>query len=350
MVRKARWIFSLILLALIIPSAGAEENELPWLDDFDKALTLAELTGKDLLVNFSGSDWCIWCKRLDEEIFSQEGFFARLKENFVPVLLDFPSKKEFKDKVKKPKYNAELKKRFQVQGFPTILLLDSKGKVYAKTGYLKNTPEFYLEHLKQLKAKYPVMKTAVEKAASTEGASKAKAVLGLVDTMNVLKEAGLHFGNNYAHLFPEVNEMMVKALDLDPDNTQGLRLKAALYLLDSSDGGGDKVDRIIRDLDSENTGGHIEKVLRKQVIQNMNKRDGKAAVALIEEFLKDKAFKDQESAAYIHYLGGIACDQMMDDQKEKAAVYYKKALSLTADPALTERVKKYLDKLKADAK
>jgi thioredoxin-related protein len=144
-----------------------------WVTDFEAAKKSAAEGKKDLLLDFTGSDWCGWCIKLNEEVFSKEPFKAGTKDKFVMVELDFPRKKELDAKLKEQ--NEALQEKFQIQGFPTIMLCDATGKPYAKTGYQPGGPEKYVAHLDELQAvrvkrdeafaKADAAKTDVEKAA-----------------------------------------------------------------------------------------------------------------------------------------------------------------------------------------
>lgn len=144
-----------------------------WVTDFEAAKKTAAEGKKDLLLDFTGSDWCGWCIKLNEEVFSKEPFKAGTKDKFVMVELDFPQKKELEAKLKEQ--NDALQEKFQIQGFPTIMLCDASGKPYAKTGYQAGGPEKYVKHLDELQqirvkrdeafAKANAAKTDAEKAA-----------------------------------------------------------------------------------------------------------------------------------------------------------------------------------------
>ncbi|HAN41599.1 MAG TPA: thioredoxin, partial [Candidatus Cloacimonas sp.] len=69
-----------------------EESEGIWLTDYDQAMTVAKESDLPVLINFSGSDWCIWCQKLEEEVFDKEEFKAYAEENLVLLNLDFPRK------------------------------------------------------------------------------------------------------------------------------------------------------------------------------------------------------------------------------------------------------------------
>jgi len=136
-----------ILVALFIGCAktGATED-LSWQDNLEKALQQAKKENKAVLVNFTGSDWCIWCKRLTEEVFSKKEFETYAKKNLILVKLDFPRNIEQSTETKM--YNNNLAQKFGVQGFPTILLFNSSGKLVLTTGYQPGGPATYVNHLK----------------------------------------------------------------------------------------------------------------------------------------------------------------------------------------------------------
>ena len=119
-----------------------------WLTDFEAAKKAAAEKKMPILADFSGSDWCGWCIKLDKEVFSKKEFKAFAKDNLVLFLADFPRKKQRDKKIKKQ--NADLSKKYTIKGFPTVLLLDAEGKVFARTGYEEGGAAAYVEHLKKL--------------------------------------------------------------------------------------------------------------------------------------------------------------------------------------------------------
>jgi len=141
-----KWItlFTVLLLgAAHLPAATAD-----WLTDFESARREAAARNVPILADFSGSDWCGWCIRLDKEVFSQPEFKAYAEKNLVLFLADFPSRKPQSDAVKQQ--NRELAERYGIRGYPTILLLDSAGNVLKRTGYQSGGAGAYVEHLKSL--------------------------------------------------------------------------------------------------------------------------------------------------------------------------------------------------------
>ncbi len=119
-----------------------------WSEDFDKVMQQAKEEGKYVLADFTGSDWCGWCIRLNKEVFSQKEFKDYAKDNLLLVSLDFPSNKEQSEALKKQ--NATLAKKYGIRGYPTVLIFNPQGEVIEKTGYRKGGAKAYVEYLKSL--------------------------------------------------------------------------------------------------------------------------------------------------------------------------------------------------------
>lgn len=115
-----------------------------WMSDYDAALKQAAAENKPVLVSISGLEWCGWCMKLDEEVFSRREFVKYAKSNLICVLLDFDSSGHATKKKFAEQHEALLKK-YQVRGFPTVIILDSKGKVIKQTGYQEGGAEKYVE-------------------------------------------------------------------------------------------------------------------------------------------------------------------------------------------------------------
>ena len=139
MPRRVLAVVALCLSALSLSAADAV-----WLTDLDEGMKVAKAEKKAILVDFTGSDWCGWCIRLKKEVFDQKAFEVAAKD-FVFVELDYPRGKK-QDPAVKAKNDA-LAKQFNIQGFPTILLMNAKGQVFASTGYEEGGPANYLKSL-----------------------------------------------------------------------------------------------------------------------------------------------------------------------------------------------------------
>ena len=117
-----------------------------WPADYDAALKQAAAENKYVLVDFSGSDWCGWCIRLEKEVFSQKEFVDYAKANLVCVLVDFPNEKP--QSAEQKAKNKALAEKYGVEGFPTVLILNPQGKLVKQTGYQPGGPTAYVEMIK----------------------------------------------------------------------------------------------------------------------------------------------------------------------------------------------------------
>ncbi len=143
-------LFLLISCALL--SLGSlHADEATWLTDFKKAEKQAAAENKPLVLDFTGSDWCGWCIRLDKEVFSQKEFVDYAKENLVLVKLDFPRSKP--QSAAEKKQNQELAQKYEVRGYPTIVVLDSKGKQLGELGYQKGGAAKWIASLEKVTKK-----------------------------------------------------------------------------------------------------------------------------------------------------------------------------------------------------
>ena len=195
------------------PIAAAAEG---WSTDVPAALEQAQSQEKDLLIDFTGSDWCGWCMKLDEEVFSQEAFKNQVPDHFVLVELDFPQSKPQSDELKAQ--NQEWAGKLGVQGFPTIALVDSAGRPYAMTGYQQGGAEAYVEHLDELRQRRidrDEMMTAAEQA---EGIDKARHLDAALEAIG-MELASVHYVDTIEQI-----------VTLDPENEAGLNEKYAELL------------------------------------------------------------------------------------------------------------------------
>ncbi|MCW5867824.1 MAG: thioredoxin family protein [Candidatus Eremiobacteraeota bacterium] len=119
-----------------------------WLTSWDQAAAESKKSGKPILMDFTGSDWCIWCQRLKGEVFETPEFKAWAAKNVVLLELDYPRSTPQAEAVKKQ--NAELAKKYSIQGYPTVLFVDATGTVLGKSGYAKGGPAGWTENATRL--------------------------------------------------------------------------------------------------------------------------------------------------------------------------------------------------------
>jgi protein disulfide-isomerase len=120
-----------------------------WLTDLSKAQSQAKAEHKMVLMDFNGSDWCSSCKALKKNVFSSPEFVEYAKKNLVLVDVDFPTHKEL-PKAQRDS-NEALARKFNVEGYPTVVVLDSNGKQLRKAdGYEGQSAKEFIAELQSL--------------------------------------------------------------------------------------------------------------------------------------------------------------------------------------------------------
>ncbi len=139
-----------LLLSFIALRLAAAEGE--WLTDLAKAQAQAKAEKKMVFMDFTGSDWCPPCKALHKNVLASSEFLNYAKENLVLLVVDFPRSKPQSDALRTA--NEELAKKFAVDSFPTIIVLDANGKKLSKeSGYDGSNAKAFVGNLKKLQAK-----------------------------------------------------------------------------------------------------------------------------------------------------------------------------------------------------
>ena len=129
------------------PFASAESD---WLTDYKKAQQEAKAGNKFLLLDFTGSDWCGWCKKFDREVLLKPEFKDYARDNLVVVELDFPRGKPQTPELRKQ--NRELAQQYEIVGFPTIVVLSADGqKLWRYDGYFPDGPIAFIAQLQKLR-------------------------------------------------------------------------------------------------------------------------------------------------------------------------------------------------------
>lgn len=241
-----------------------------WTTDWVAAKARAAKEHKSLLVDFTGSDWCAWCQRLDAEVFGKSEFEVAATPAFVLVKIDFPEDRSGQS----PELiaqNDRLATEYHVQGFPTILLMDAEGRPFAQTGYREGGVEPYLEHLSELRAIGEQRDALVEKAKAADSIEKAKLLAEAIEVVPV------EFHSHYT-------DWMDQVIALDADGAAGLRQRYELR------------KQII--------------VTRTAMTSALESKDFVGAAKLIDEFLDahDEQLDAQTKHEYLYYRGIAAAN------------------------------------------
>lgn len=128
------------------------EVKLQWSPTFKEALQKSKKENKPVLIYFTGSDWCGPCKILDTELFHTEKFKALSDRNLVLLEVDIPRRIDLLTP-KKMSENYMLQHKYGVQSFPTLMMVNYKGKKLGeKKGYIMT--EYYYPFIQSVIQKY----------------------------------------------------------------------------------------------------------------------------------------------------------------------------------------------------
>jgi thioredoxin-related protein len=134
---------------LCLPFALHAQSKAGWGENQAQALQKAKSENKLVLLDFTGSDWCSWCQKMDKEVFSTPEFQQYAKQHLELVEVDFPHAKALAADVKKQ--NDDLQKQFGIEGFPTIVVLNADGKKVAEfEGYQEGGAQAFIDQLAKL--------------------------------------------------------------------------------------------------------------------------------------------------------------------------------------------------------
>jgi len=196
MKRFASVLTATILIASIARALPAAEfdtegvNPGKWTMDLDAARKHAKEKKSAILLNFTGSDWCGWCKLMEENVFSADEWKEYAKGSVVMVMLDFPRDKSLVPE-KYVKRNEKLKETYNVRGYPTYVLLDDDGETVLgrlRAGRKKTARSFVAEVKGLTRYRASEVARYTETLKDDEKAEYQKIIGGIDDCKKKLKE------------------------------------------------------------------------------------------------------------------------------------------------------------------
>ncbi|MCB9903864.1 MAG: thioredoxin family protein [Planctomycetes bacterium] len=328
--------FALGLLATLTPTVQAAEGG-RWIDDFDEAVKIAKAEHKDLLVDFTGSDWCGWCIKLHKEVFSHEPFYTTAEKSFVLVALDFPRDEAVKAKVPNPERNRELANLYGVQGYPTVLLMTADGEVFGQTGYQAGGPEAYIEHLNTLttegKASLAEVAKLVDAFQKAEGEAKIAAFTAVLE--------GFESREADAAGMKTLADVLKGHLTSDSKDEQGMNERVIKALLKKGQAD-EAVNAAAAKLDPKNEKGLLEQVLHAKFMSINDEDAAKAAVAELKSLDAMGPIKDEEAALDMYFSAAWLCSERLE-MPDDAKFFAEKAKAVC--PASEQRRLEFLDQI-----
>lgn len=144
------------LIILLFPVLLSAQNDLKktdtakWLKNYDKAIKKAKKEDKNVLVYFTGSDWCPPCKKLKTDLF-QSPAFAAISKDYILLYIDIPRNKDLLSK-EQLKHNYDLASKYNKKNaVPLLKILNSKGNSLGEySGYsMTGDTQYHLRLLKK---------------------------------------------------------------------------------------------------------------------------------------------------------------------------------------------------------
>ncbi len=194
-----------LIPAVAVMSAAV--NAADWGTDYEVALAQAEKQGKAVLVDFTGSDWCGYCMRLRAEVLDNPGFAAWAENHFVLLEVDVPHNPKFDQK--QLEKNKALCTKYGIDGYPTVLVLDSKGRALGGLFGYESDPV----HVRSILEPGLQAAQLLKSAESLEGVEK----LGAMLTAWRLVPEELHAQNR---------ELQAEIMAIDSEDRSGLKALA----------------------------------------------------------------------------------------------------------------------------
>ena len=205
----SRFLALVLVLSLGARYAAADEG---WLVSLEKAKEQAAKEGKDILMEFTGSDWCPPCKAFHKNVLITDVFMTEVPKTYILLKLDNPRDKSNQSEEEQAQYK-ELSAKMEVRGVPTVMLADATGRPYArKVGYGGTPAEDYVKELGEFAAKREQRDALLSKAEAASGLEKAKLLDQMLDVVGDLALVA------YAD---EANQIV----QLDSENEAGLKDK-----------------------------------------------------------------------------------------------------------------------------
>lgn len=137
-----------IVFTLILSNCLFAQN---WQTNFEDAKALAVKENKNIVLVFSGSDWCAPCMKLEKTVWMSEAFDKEATKSWVTYKADFPKKKANQLSPELTEQNKKLAEKYNKGGsFPLVVLLDKSGKVLGMTGFKNVSAEEYVALLKKM--------------------------------------------------------------------------------------------------------------------------------------------------------------------------------------------------------
>lgn len=246
---KLLMFFCSVLIGSSFVSGKAESaSSINWLTNYEEAVNQSRSTSKPIVLFFTGSDWCGWCHKLEQESLDTPEFAQAAGDKFIFVKLDFPVNTTLSPQI--AAQNKQLQRKFNVSGFPTLIILDGKQQnQIGKTGYRPGGGRAFADHLSKIVSdssgyqqkmqsmhsqKYSsaelkkLYETAQHFGYDNDAAQIIKAGMSSEDSQFFIVERYRMLGKEGFLASPEALSLKQQLIELDPKNEKMLQYQIAV--------------------------------------------------------------------------------------------------------------------------
>jgi protein disulfide-isomerase len=223
-------------------------------EDYSKAKEIAQDHNLPILILFTGSDWSMPSQEVIGEINTSE-FASSIENQFILVQADYPELNN--QKVEFLKQNSELKEKYQIETFPTVVMTDVEGREITRLGAMKLEPKQFAEHLRDLYLKYTLLHRGMKNldfiknsVQAIEELYKSARELKCPHYVEKLMNVGIEVNEGVFFLLEKYNALVrsglsktgeaisvkEKIVQRDPENKEMGQLRLALLEFQSRDG------------------------------------------------------------------------------------------------------------------
>ncbi len=323
-------VFGIQLFARDFPSSSG----IDWMTDYKEAVKASEESNKPMLLFFTGSDWCVWCQKLESESLDTPEFIKTVGDKLIFVKLDFPSRGQQSPEV--VKQNDELRSRFAIRGYPTLILVSPKEQQIGITGYRPGGGKAYADHLLKMMNEYSdySQKMGSLNNPSTSGKELKRLYqksqeLGLTADSELLIERGIHSDLPHFFLAERYRRLVVQGKSEDK-STQELKQK----LLNSDPANLNLIHYQVAVIDFQD---NCEKMCHGQCSPD-------TCVAPLVTYLQEFGSKDEQNE---WRLNMIVSQTFLDQNRPKEALQFAEAALKVAPVSVQQEIAEGINNIKA---
>lgn len=244
-------LFALLCMQLFSFAKAEAQTKINWTTNYEEAISQSKATSKPVVLFFTGSAWCGWCNKLDEEVLETSEFAQAVGDKFIFVKLDFPPNNALSQQL--IAQNKQLQQKYDVRAFPTVIIIDSQQQQIGKTGYRAGGPKPYAQHLLQMLNDYSSYRGKLSTLDKLSGDDLKELfdqanTLGLYSDVESITKAGLKSDEEQFFLTeryralvidgkintPEAAALREKLLKSDPENENGIHYQVAIIDFEST--------------------------------------------------------------------------------------------------------------------